>query len=135
MLKSPVSTTGITPPLLELTSRILRNSTTENTLALLLWKLNTRKTALLLTSPLDNGEPHGSLLTLLILTLEAQMINTTGLLSTSPTVPKEVLPLLTGLFPELAIKPPSTSTTVSSCTSQAPVLKELPHSLPGKLLT
>lgn len=57
-----------------------------STLALLLWKPNTRKIALPITSPQANGEPHSSLLTLLTKTPVLQMINTTGLNSTSPTV-------------------------------------------------
>lgn len=135
MTRLPVSTTLEMPLLLEVFSSHPRNSTTTSTLALLLWKPNTRKIVLPLTSPQDNGEPHGSLLTLLTLTPALQMINTTGLNSISPTVLWEVLPFLTGLFPESPLKPLSTSTTVSSCTSLALVLKELPLSLPGRLQT
>jgi hypothetical protein len=135
MPRLPVSTTLEMPLLLEVFSSHPRNSTTTSTLALLLWKPNTRKIVLPLTSPQDNGEPHGSLLTLLTLTPALQMINTTGLNSISQTVLWEVLPFLTGLFPESPLKPLSTSTTVSSCTSLALVLKELPLSLPGRLQT
>lgn len=135
MTRLPVSTTLEMPLLLEVFSSHPRNSTTTSTLALLLWKPNTRKIVLPLTSPQDNGEPHGSLLTLLTLTPALQMINTTGLNSISQTVLWEVLPFLTGLFPESPLKPLSTSTTVSSCTSLALVLKELPLSLPGRLQT
>lgn len=129
------STTGTPPALSDPPSSWPMNTTTINTHALLLWKPNTRRTALPPTSLLDNGEPHGSLLTLLTQTLERMVMTTTGLNSTSPTVARDALPFPTGPFPESVIKPLSTSTTVSSFTSPMLVLKELPPSLPGKLLT